>query len=148
MFLQNFSVLFTTFAVAVSTELDFSPCFGFSTFVDPPLVISSEICEISNVSGPVTNICELYENDRFKLTFYVEKTLCNVNVDVVASAVDENFITLQYEENIAIPANITADHDLNRYYLYLDIRDLPMRRVNFCFVFRGVMTLKMLAILR
>lgn len=137
MILQLFLVLAFTTETVLSSDLDFSACFGTPIFVDPPLAASSEICKISNFSGPVTNVCELYENDRFKLTFDVEKTVCNVNVNVVASAVDEDDVSLQDYENTVIPANITADHDLNRYYLYLNIRDLPMRRVNFCFVFRG-----------
>lgn len=132
-----FTVLCFNFHIALSTELDFSSCFGTPSFVEPPIFVSSDICKLNKETRPATNICDLYENDRFKLTFKVEKTVCSLSVEVAASAVDEKNFSLDGYSNIVIPANITADHDLNKYYLYLDITNLPMRRANYCFVFRG-----------
>lgn len=59
MILQISTVLVIVLEIVRSSELDFTPCFGFSTFVDPPSSILSEICKISSASGPVTNVCEL-----------------------------------------------------------------------------------------
>lgn len=137
MVLQLITALFLIPAFTLSTELDFTPCFGTSFFVEPPSTVSSEICKLNNISRPATNFCELYEHDRFILTFEVEKTVCMLNVEVTASAVDEKYLNLDDYANFDLPANITADHDLNKYYVFVDIRDLPMRPLNFCFVFRG-----------
>lgn len=137
MIFQVLAVLFSSLKVGQSTQLDFSSCFGTSSFVNPPLSVSSVICKLYNRTKPAANICELYENDRFKLTFDVEKTVCRLSVQATASAVDENYFSLDDYSNVKIPANLTADHELKKYYLYLDIMDLPMRRSDFCFVFRG-----------